>query len=1123
VARSWKAIAVMAGALGGLVAARPAPAERLPIATFTTADGLAGNEINCILQDSRGFLWVGTQSGLSRFDGYRFVTYGPLQGLPSPGVDALLETPAGALLAGTHGGVARLDPRSRPGAPVFTPLPGPPGALHGAINALAAGRAAIWLGRYTFDRSIFRLGSPEGTGAAEPIGLAPGRAVPLVTALVPDGDELWVGTAAGLWHRLAGGRWIACPLRPGGAREQIHDLLIDRRRRLWIAAARDLYVLALGETGAPAPPAPGASASPAAPGTSASPPGLGAPGFDASSGAGAPPARSLSERAESGACPPARAGSIRLPAAAGEVCRFDKASGLAGDALSGRLLETRDGQVLVPTSEGLSLFDGSRFHTYGRPQGLATDLIASLAEDRDGNLWLGTQGAGLMRLARHGLVTYNSADLPQGPSIGAIVEDAGAEIVVVGDGEARRGLYRFDGTQLQDVTPGILAHMGSLGWGWKQVIAAEPDGDWWLEAGTALLRFPRVEHAADLRWAVPKAVYPATPEMGQIFRMFRDSRGDLWVGSFAHLDPGRPKVFTSRWDHATGILHPVPQVDRFGLLAPSAFAEDGEGGLWIGFYGGGLVRLRGERAAAYLTAGRVPTGFIHDLFVDSRHRLWVATAGAGALRVEGLAADQPRFTSYTSANGLSSDRVLSVTEDRLGRIYLGTGRGIDRLDPATGRAYTLTIADGLPSPSVLVSLRARDGSLWFGTPRGLSHYGPQATPAAPAPPVLLTGVKIGGIPWPVPPLGQRDLAGLELSPGRNQLEVDFAGISLTYGAALRYQYRLEGQDAGWSEPREERSVLLGNLAPGRYRFAVRAVAPGGTASAAPASLSFTLLPPLWRRWWFLALAAAASALLGWAGSQVRAGRLVALERMRTRIAADLHDDLSSSLHRISILSEVGRRRLVAGETAPDLMDQIGQTARELMEATGDIVWAIDARRDDLDSLLARTRRFASDLLEARGVELRFEGPPGAHQIPLRPEAKRDLYLILKEAVHNAAKHSHARSVLLRIAIAGGELIAEVIDDGVGFQCPPAAGPTAEPGLPGRPGFPGWSGFPGRPGFPARPGFPGRPGPGPSGEPGESTAGDGLRNLRQRAERIGARLAVDSQPGAGTRVSLRLRL
>src|SRR5262249_40378764 len=154
----------------------------------------------------------------------------------------------------------------------------------------------------------------------------------------------------------------------------------------------------------------------------------------------------------------------------------------------------------------------------------------------------------------------------------------------------------------------------------------------------------------------------------------------------------------------------------------------------------------------------------------------------------------------------------------------------------------------------------------------------------------------------------------------------FTGVSFAHGAAgLRYQYRLLGAAGEWSEPRAERSVLLGNLGPGDYRLQIRAVTPDGAVSPAPATPAFSVLRPVWQRWWFVLLAAAAAALAAWALHHARVARIVELERVRTRIAADLHDDMSSSLSRISILSELARRRVAGPEAAPAaaLLDQIG--------------------------------------------------------------------------------------------------------------------------------------------------------------------------------------------------------
>jgi signal transduction histidine kinase/ligand-binding sensor domain-containing protein len=1059
VPRTWVS-AVLAGALTLPAAAaveRPAgarpPAERLPIRVYTADDGLAGDEVHVILQDSRGFLWVGTGSGLSRCDGSRFVSYDPRQGLPSPNVGALLEDSNGGLLVGTTGGLARLDPGPAAAVRPFQPAPEGVGRLRGNVAALQAESGSVWVAVSTPAGGLFRLRPAGEHGGSEEVKLPSGVPVSGVTSLAPDGaGGLWVGAQTRLLHRLAAGRWIEIPLRPPPRREGVGALLLDAQLRLWVATGEGLYVLK--------------------------------PGLVEQEG---PAGDSLFQRAAAGTCRPAGSASPRLPERPGEVCRFDFASLPGGRARpSAGLLQTRDGMVWMATPAGLIEFDGQSFHKYTSRNGLVADELTSLAEDRDGNLWVGSRSHGLMRIAHDGFLTYSAPAVPGGLNVAAIFEDSRGSLYFWGGLSGRPRLLHFDGEYLEDVTPRVLDRAGYLGRGRRQVWVPDASGALWLGSAAGIWSFPRVGTASSLQRA-PKALWQATDEMGEVFRLFRDSRGQFWVSSLGNQDPragAQKQIHLARWDRGTGRFDPVPQVERLGRGAPSAFAEDPYGNLWIGFSTGGLARQRGEAVELFLPGGGVPPGWINDLFIDRRQRLWVASSYGGVARVEDLNARRPRSMIYTTSQGLSSDRVLCVTEDRHGTLYLGHGKGVDQLDPQTGRIRRLTTADGLPSSVVTVAYRASDGSLWFGTPAGPSRYLPEVPRSEAPPPVFLGDLRIGGTRVPLPPLGVLDLGGLELPAERNQVEVHFIGISFAYGAGLRYQYRLEGSAAGWSEPRAERSVLLGNLAPGGYRFLFRAVTPDNVISQTPATLSFVLLRPFWQRWWFVLLAATAAALLAWALYHAQMARTVELERVRTRIAADLHDDLSSSLSRISILSELARRR-VADPRALEatLLDQIGETARELMEATGDIVWAIDVRRDDLESLLIRIRRFAGDLLEGRGVSVLFAAPPRAAEIALRPEAKREVYLVLKEALHNAARHARAKQVRIEVTEAGGELVAMVSDDGVGFA-------------------------------PARPDLDG---------PGSARPGNGLRNLRERAAKLGAKLSVDSAPGAGTRVRLSLRL
>ena len=236
---------------------------------------------------------------------------------------------------------------------------------------------------------------------------------------------------------------------------------------------------------------------------------------------------------------------------------------------------------------------------------------------------------------------------------------------------------------------------------------------------------------------------------------------------------------------------------------------------------------------------------------------------------------------------------------------------------------------------------------------------------------------------------------------------------------MRYQTKLEGVDAAWSPPGAEPTVRYVGLSPGSYRFRVRAVGPLGRRDGRRGAVSFRVRPPLWRRAWFLLLAVAAGVALSVFVHRQSLRRAIAVERVRTRLATDLHDDVGSSLARISILSEVGRRDLdPAGEPAR-LFGEIGETSRSVIDALGDAIWSIDPRRDDLQSLGDRLRHFAGDLLEARGMTFRLELPPEAPAVDVPPEPRRQLFLLLKEAVTNAARHSRATavSVVFRLAAA----------------------------------------------------------------------------------------------------------
>jgi signal transduction histidine kinase len=328
-------------------------------------------------------------------------------------------------------------------------------------------------------------------------------------------------------------------------------------------------------------------------------------------------------------------------------------------------------------------------------------------------------------------------------------------------------------------------------------------------------------------------------------------------------------------------------------------------------------------------------------------------------------------------------------------------------------------------------------------------------------------------------LGEAAIPRFELQPTQNQVQIEFFALGAGSSDDLTYQYRLEGVDRNWNAPTTQREVTYATLSPGSYRFVVRAVASDGAFSQKPATMEFTILPPIWQRWWFRTGGVFGVLFILFAAHRYRVARLLALERVRMRIAADLHDDIGGSLSRISIQSEVACREAAGlGEQPGRRLVEIADSARGLVDALGDVVWSVDPRRDDLASVCRRIREYADDLLPGNGVRWRYAASAKLESVKLDPQARRDLYLLLKEAVTNVARHASARSVLLNVELTNRELHAELQDDGCGFN--PSAFDRED-----------------------------------------QSDHDGLASMRARAERLGARLTIESSPGIGTTLRLRM--
>jgi signal transduction histidine kinase len=326
--------------------------------------------------------------------------------------------------------------------------------------------------------------------------------------------------------------------------------------------------------------------------------------------------------------------------------------------------------------------------------------------------------------------------------------------------------------------------------------------------------------------------------------------------------------------------------------------------------------------------------------------------------------------------------------------------------------------------------RSADGRLWFSTITGLVSVDPNNVWTNPLPPrVLIENLIVDQQPF-------RTQAKKEviLPPGRREYAIEYTGLSFSAPERVHFRYRLQGLENEWRNAGTERRVVYSYLPPAEYKFQVIACNNDGVWNNEGATLAFTVLPFFWQTLWFriltgtlLVLGAGVTALVI-ARRRYRlrleaAERQQAIERERSRIAQDIHDDIGASLTRITLLSQSAR--------AED-MDRIYETARNLTRSLDEIVWAVNPRHDTLDSLASYLGKFAQDFVGGAEIRCRLDVPVSLPTWPLTAETRHNVFLAFKEALNNSIKHADASEVKISLVLGKADFCIAVEDNGRGF-------------------------------------------------------------------------------------------
>lgn len=940
-------------------------------------EGLPRNTITALVQDKRGYLWLGTPFGVIRFDGVHFTAYegeaslalsqGYVQQISCDDAGVLwIATRRSGLICASNGVFARAPQTNLPSnMPIDSVTQTAPGKIW-----LTTGRGKLGFLQGEMFHSMASLGE-----------LAQG---PMLFKLTTD-------TTGGLWF----------------FKQDTYGQVIDGQPTNYTKFADCVITLAPSRDG----------------------------GMWLSNG------RNLR----------------RIPA--GQTTASEVIIVLPFDTYGVSVLhEDRSGTLWVGTRKGLFRLHDNQLE----PVLNISQRILSLLEDAEGNLWAGTDGGGLFKIRARAFRLIGTADGLTGVPVLSVSENWA--------GQSGGGLARLLPSGGVEILPGYGGFIFGTVWD-------DDAGGVWLGATDGRL----IHQTADGKNLPPVRV---ANRGTQLRVLHRDAKGNLWIGGFPN---GLFRLQTSEeknWKNFNASIFTNSRV--------AAMAETADGAIWIGDADGGLHRYENGEFRRF-GAENGFSGFpIGALMPDADGSIWVGTLGGGLGRFDGR---QIHFLKNSS--GLSDNVISQLIKDRDGWLWVGTSHGIYRTRTTelravlAGRKTKASVvhfgrADGLANiecvaehqPSVWLN---REGQLRFATSKGIVSFDPTEIPENPLPPPLnLESIMVDGnvVASQTP---------MRLPHDYKKIEFRYAAMSFVAPEEVLFRRRLLGFDEDWVEDGMARGVSYPRLPPGRYEFQFTACNNQGVWNNQPVRLPFEVLPAIWQtRWFRVGALVLFAALVGgstryWTKARMRRklARLEqahALERERTRISRDLHDDLGARLTQMAFLTDLAANDLELTAEMNSQLKNVSSQARHAVQSLDETVWMVNPQKDTLAHLIGYIASYAEQFFLRTNIHCRQEICAQPPEITLSGDLRRDVYLLVKEALNNVLKHSGATEVWLRMAVRGPLLRIVVQDNGQGFS-----------------------------------------------QSELKTHRLGLENMRKRAAAADIKLKLRSTLGAGTRLTLRLTL
>ncbi len=1031
--------------------------KRLTFEHLSIENGLSQIAVNAILQDSKGFLWFGTEDGLNRYDGYKFDIFKPITGNNSSINDNFIwdifEDSQNNLWIGTNSGGLNKYNYGTNSFQHFLNNPKNKNSLNNNnVRVIYESKKnLLWIG-YN-NGALNKFNKQENSFESVNLIINGKKNSNSIRAICEDNNEnLWIGTDGNGLIKLNNDGKIIRVFKNSKLNNNslsgnfIWSLLVDGNV-LWIGTYNQ--------------------------------------------------------------------GLNKLNIKTGKISHYKKNKGKASiinNNITDLMLD-QNKHLWITTEDGLSILDTRKniFINYQNDiadlSSISNNFVRTVIQDNSGLIWFGTVGGGvnkvnLDRKFKHFFHNPSDVNSLSHNVIRSIYEDTNNNIWI---GTLGKGLDKFN--KYKNTFQHFYSNSKSRIKLSENIVSSlyeDEEKKLWIGTwGGGLDRITFNNHNTnstikDIAFFKHHEKDNKSISSNIVQAIFKDSKNNFWIGTEEGLELFFPK--SGKFFHFKSDLN-NPESLSDNRIQSKCIIEDKIGNLWIGTWRGlNRVIIKNkinENSSPQISFERFlhnpsDTNSISDnrilsIYEDRKNKvpnmviLWLGTIGGGLnklnIEIENDSIKNISYKNYMEQDGLPNNVIYGILSDENGNLWLSTNNGISKFNPYTEKFRNYDILDGLQSNQFFwgAFCKARDGELFFGGVNGFNSFYPnELKDNKHIPPIYITNISF--IPSnkktkiPVEKTALWNGKNIKLPYDTYTLNFEFAALDFTTPQRNQYKYKLKNVDNNWVVASHKNSVQYSNINEGEYEFKVIGSNNDAVWNNVGTSILITIETPFWKTWWFITLSLLFLAILIGYFIYTQVQNMLAVERLRTKLAADLHDSIGSSLTEISILSEVISTRLKNVDTdVKKSLNKISSKSRNLIDKMSDIVWLVNPQRDSLYDLILRLQDTYSELLADTAISFRSENLKSLEKISLSMENRQHLFLIFKEAINNSVTHSGCTEIVLNAKVKNKKLEMVLNDNGKGFDTK------------------------------------------------KFHKGNGLVNMQKRAKSIGGKLIINSELGKGTTV------